>query len=477
MSLTKKIAHNTAIQIVGKASSNFLGVVAIALMTRTLGPEGFGGYTAAASFLQFFAALVDGGLNVLAGQMLGEILDTDPEKISKENRLLGTMMRVRIVMAIVLYGVSIGFSYLFPYDATIRGGIALLTIGFVFISLQQLIQGLFQREMQMQHVMWAENLARTVFLIGMVVLFWQHGGLMAALAVAVIGHVVNFWWLWLKTKQLLPGHFEFDRTLLPEIWHRTWPLGLSLLFNLIYWKADALIMSWSRPMAEVGLYGAAYRVLEVMVQLPLLFAGLVLPILSGAWALGDQERFKRMLQKSLDILLLAGLPLFVGTLFVSREVMRVLAGADFIAAGDPLRVLMLANLMIFVGSLLTHAVVALQEQRRMLKFYGITAILSLIGYWLLIPRFGMIAAAWLTVMSEALIVFSSWWSVRRVTGFQFSFGRIGRIALATFIMALFLWWGQDFNFWIQLFGAVAVYGAAAFVFQAVEPGVVREVIG
>jgi len=368
-------------------------------------------------------------------------------------------------------------SYLFPYDAAVRSGIALLTIGFFFISLQQLIQGLFQREMVMQHVMWAENLARTVFLIGMAVLMWQHGGLLAALAVAVAGHVVNFLWLWFKTKRLLPGIWEFDRSLLPILWHRAWPLGLSLLFNLIYWKADSLIMSWTRPLSEVGLYGAAYRVLEVTVQMPLLFAGLILPILSGAWAMQNAERFHRMLQKSFDLVVVAGAPLFIGTLFVSAEIMRILAGPEFIAAGEPLKVLMLANLMIFVGSLLTHAVVALQQQRHMLKFYGITAILTLVAYWFLIPRYGMMAAAWLTVFSESLIVVGSAWSVARASKFVPSFGRATRTALACGVMAIFLWLGGDLNFWVQLIGAASIYGLAALVFQAIEPGVVREALG
>lgn len=475
MSLTKKIAHNTAIQIIGKTASNFLGVVAIAILTRTLGPEGFGAYTAIIAFLQFIAALVDGGLNVLIGQMLGEIADNDPERRVKEGKIVGTLMRLRIIMAAGLYLVAIGLVFLFPYDETLRAGIGFMTIGFFFISLQQLAQGFFQREMQMQDVMWAENAGRIIFLAGMIAVAWIHSGLFAVLAVSISGSIVNFAWLWLRRRRYLPELF-WDPSLLPIIWHRTWPLGFSLLFNLIYWKADSLILSWTRPLVEVGLYGAAYRVLEVTVQLPLLFAGLILPILSGAAALGDFGRFKRMLQKSFDLMLAAGLPLLVGTLFLAPEIMTVLAGREFTSAGGALKILMLANLMIFVGSLLTHAVVALQAQRRMLKFYGGTALVTLTGYWLLIPRFGMTAAAWLTVISETLVVAGSLWSLNRVTNFWPRFGRPLRAILASGVMALFLWLGAGLNFWLQLFGAAAVYSLAAFIFQAIEPGVVREVL-
>ena len=59
MTLARHVAWNTAIQILGKALSTLLGVVALGLVTRTLGTEGFGAYTTVNSFLQVFGVVVD----------------------------------------------------------------------------------------------------------------------------------------------------------------------------------------------------------------------------------------------------------------------------------------------------------------------------------------------------------------------------------------------------------------------------------
>ena len=50
MSLKRVIAHNTLIQIVGKTISVLLGLLAVAIMTRSLGVEQFGWYVTAAGF-------------------------------------------------------------------------------------------------------------------------------------------------------------------------------------------------------------------------------------------------------------------------------------------------------------------------------------------------------------------------------------------------------------------------------------------
>jgi len=72
MSLTKSIAKNTIIQIIGKAVSTLLGLVAVAIMTRALGAEKFGWYITATGFLQFVGIFSDFGFTVLTAKMLSE---------------------------------------------------------------------------------------------------------------------------------------------------------------------------------------------------------------------------------------------------------------------------------------------------------------------------------------------------------------------------------------------------------------------
>ena len=51
MSLTKKIALNTAIHTIGKFGASFIGIFVVAILTRYLGVEGYGAYTTIFAYL------------------------------------------------------------------------------------------------------------------------------------------------------------------------------------------------------------------------------------------------------------------------------------------------------------------------------------------------------------------------------------------------------------------------------------------
>jgi O-antigen/teichoic acid export membrane protein len=54
MNLSTKVAYNTIIQILSKAAATVMGLVAVGIMARHLGAEGFGEYTTIVTFLTFF---------------------------------------------------------------------------------------------------------------------------------------------------------------------------------------------------------------------------------------------------------------------------------------------------------------------------------------------------------------------------------------------------------------------------------------
>ena len=67
MTEIQKIAHNTLIQVIGKAVTVGLGLLAFAIITRTLGQDGFGQFTTVYGFLAVFGILVDLGLQMTTG--------------------------------------------------------------------------------------------------------------------------------------------------------------------------------------------------------------------------------------------------------------------------------------------------------------------------------------------------------------------------------------------------------------------------
>ncbi|MBU1705383.1 oligosaccharide flippase family protein [Patescibacteria group bacterium] len=73
MTSAAKFSQNMTIQIAGKIAAVFVGLGIMAILTRSLGPEGFGEYTTAVTFLQLFGVIVDFGLTLTLLVMISEV--------------------------------------------------------------------------------------------------------------------------------------------------------------------------------------------------------------------------------------------------------------------------------------------------------------------------------------------------------------------------------------------------------------------
>ena len=61
-SARRLVAANTAVQIAGKGVTLAIGLASIAIVTRYLGPDDYGRYTLALTYIQLFGVLADVGL-------------------------------------------------------------------------------------------------------------------------------------------------------------------------------------------------------------------------------------------------------------------------------------------------------------------------------------------------------------------------------------------------------------------------------
>lgn len=171
---------------------------------------------------------------------------------------------------------------------------------------------------------------------------------------------------------------------------------------MIYLRSDILILSLQRSQAEVGIYGAAYKILDVLTQAPIMFMGLMLPILTQLWVHKKKDQFKRMLEKSFHIFMIIGMPIIAGGLALAHPIMRLIAGESFAASGTVAQILFLALIGGFLGALFGHVIVAINKQKHVIWIYTLVAAFALTGYLITIPTLGMVGAAWVTVAAELL---------------------------------------------------------------------------
>ncbi len=459
MNLSKKIALNTIVQIASKIISTLLGLFAVAIMARHLGQEGFGEYTTIITFISFFAVVADLGLTLVTVQMIS-VENADQDKI------LSNLFTLRLVSAVFFLGLAPLFIWLFPYPSVVKTGVVLATLSFLFPALNQVLVGLFQKNLSMSYVSLAEIAGRLILAVGVLMSARLGFGLYGMLYALVISSAVNFLILFVFSKKYAKISINYDWQFWREIVKKTWPIGLTIFLNLIYLRADTVILSLTKSQSQVGIYGAAYKVIDVLITLPFIFAGIVLPIMTAGWR-ANRENFNQVLQKSFDLMALLALPLVVGAQFISTRIMTLVAGREFAISGAVLRVLILAAGIIFIGTVFSHAVIAIDRQKKIIAAYLFVALTALAGYFIFIPRFSYFGAAWVTVYSELAIACASFFLVWRSTAFRPRLTVAFRAAIASFFMAALLWLARGINLTLLIGLAVLLYFSCLIWFKAI----------
>jgi len=468
MSLLSSIAKNTFYQAFSKFFGAIVGLLTVGLMTRYLGQTGYGYYTTIVAFLQLFGVLVDFGLQMTTTKILSEP-NTD------NNHIFGNIFTLRIISSVFFLGSAVLIVWLIPYPLIIKQGITIASLSFFFISLQSIFISIFQKNLAMAKVALAEIWTRSIALIGIWLAVYYDLGLLYIIAAIVVGNAISCGILFLASFKYIRLQPAINFSVWKKIWSTTWPLAITIALTLIYFRADTVILSLFRPQNEVGLYGATYKVLEVLVQFPYLFLGLILPLLSNFF-ITNRKMFNAIIQKGFDFLIILVLPMIFAIFFLGEKIMVFIAGPEFLISGILLKILILAVALIYIGALFGYAIVSANLQKKMIKFYILDAIISIILYLIFIPIFSYWAAAYITIITELIITLASYYILKKYTHITIDLQILPKVILASFMMSLFIWLLISQNLFTIIIVGMIVYFWSLYMFKGFSKAMVLDII-
>lgn len=396
MNIGQKILLNSLFHIAGKAIAAVLGVVAIGLMTRYLGSTGFGQYTTVTSFVLFFAILGNFGLNAITPQMLAE------KKYPKE-KIVGTLLMLRFLISFGVLATAPIIGIFFPYDAVVKVGIVIAVASFLFVSMYEILVGFFQQQLKMHYVAMADIVDRIVLLTTVYLTITYDLGLLFIIGSVLLANAATMLFLFAMTRRQITIDWSINTAMWRSVIKKAWPLAVTIGLNLIYLRSDTLILSLFQPQSDVGIYGAAYKVLDILTMLPMMIGGLMMPLFTETWTQKNMALFKSSFQKSFNVMTMIGVPIFIGGYMLAAPLMAALAGPEFTASGAPLRYLLFAELMIFMNAMFGFAIIAMDRQKDAIRGYALAAAIGIVGYFAVIPTLNYMGAAVITIITEAIV--------------------------------------------------------------------------
>jgi lipopolysaccharide exporter len=387
----RQIASNISTQLVMRLIAMPLGAITVPLTVRTLGASSFGVWAAASAYVSIVGTLTDLGLTTVAMQRMA----AEPER---ESEWLGALAGMRLLLAVVAAVVcAVGVPIFLPSGHAVAwiltltifssGGSALMA---VFNS--RLRSGLALSFNMLQGFLWA----------GLTIAFFLTGASVVAFAIGYVAVLAIVCTMQVRAAQRY-AHIAWraGRALWRPLMKVAVPLGIASVLITIYYQIDSVLLLRLSSAEETGFYSAAYRFLSPLLLLPAAVMSSFFPVLSAAQA-HDPDRVRRLVQRAAELMTIISLPILAGTIALSDPIVHALYGPGYERTAQVLPVLMIAFVSICFGSLAGFLAPLLNLTWRLAIYSAIGAIANVVLNILLIPRYGALGAAWVTVVTEVL---------------------------------------------------------------------------
>lgn len=449
--IAKRVAYNTVVQFAGRIAVAVLAIITTRLIAERLGVHDYGRYTTIFAYITFFGAMADFGFFWYLVREVSKDKD-QTEKIT------ANVLTIRTLFALGVVAIGTIMAFAVPnYDPVVRYGIVLVALSSLWVSISNTLIGVFQANQRMDYPVINEVVGRIGSLIVVYLVIRSGWDLLpiviGSLSGGLIVFLLNAWFVRRYTRL----RFGFDRGLWKEIMRENTTLGLSILLSIVYFKIDSVILSILKPSTDVGIYGAPYRVVEILLAFPAMFMGAVFPDLARLIHEENLEKVKIVLQKAFDLLVVAGWGITVSVIVLAGPIIHFTTKGEEsflttstitlfnqpITAAITLQILAVAVGIAFLGNFFFSAIVAHGAQKQLIFSNLVNSLVNIGLNLIFIPILTYVGAASVTIISELIVVGFGTAILRRRLGFAPSLRSLWLSGVISIFLGVFLYLIRD----------------------------------
>ncbi len=462
-----RIVRTAALQIGGRAGNIALGVAAVALLARALGPDDFGVWSTAFAFVGIFGFLTDFGLVRVATQRMA----ADPEH---EDRWLGALIATVAIASLGAFAITIAAIPLLADEDHIFAVTGLLALT-ILNSAPGALLAVFDSRVRAGVRIAVITANSVAWLAAICVLYVTDAGVVSFAIAFVVISALTAALEWGVTKRFARISIRAGRKFWRPLVVQALPLGLAGVLVTVYYRIDSVIVFNISGPDEAGVYGAAYRFIDPIHFLPMSIMAAAFPVMSALYT-SDRDRLRRLVQRAGEYLIVAAMGALAVTIVLAGPVIEALLGSGYERSATVLPILMLAFAFMSIGYLSGSLTPIVGKQWRLVWIAAGGAVLNVVLNLILVPPYGAVGASWATVATELIVNAWSLTVVFGALGFRPGISKPIRIIVAAIAL-----WGATaaialLSPAIALVAAGPIYAALLFGLRAVDPDDVRDLL-
>lgn len=404
-----RVIRGSAWRVGANAAGTLMGLATATLLLRHLGVEESGRYVTVISLVAIPVFMTDIGLNVTGSRELA--LSEPGDRPALMANLLGQRL---LSMPVALLAI-VAFAELAGYPTRMVLGTALAGAGVLMVGLVNARLLPLTVELRNAGLALVDFTKQAVGLAGVALLVALDAHLLAFFAIQIVVGlaVVALVPLLADSRAFVLPRFDWPRQRL--LMASAFPMAAALGLGQVYFRLVIVLMSLISNPTQTGYFGGSLRAMETLVNIPILVAGVALPLLVAA-ARDDLPRLRYAIGGLSEGAVIAGVLLVLVTIRAAEPVMAIIGGNAFRPAGAVLRIQVAALLFIALYQIWTAALLALGRQRELI----FTNLVALVGVGVfaavLVPQFGARGGAAASVLGDALLASLIYWRLHAASG-------------------------------------------------------------
>jgi len=467
------IARNTAATLAGQIVLKIAAFAFAVFVVRRLGAEDFGRYSAAMAYAFICAMLSDLGTSSLAVREMAR----QPEDIPW---IVPNVMAIRAILSLFVIVATTMSAWWLGKQPDMVLGIFIASLGMLFYAFQGPLDALLIARERLYFSSLFNVFNQITFItLGTIALIGGAGyiGLLLAMlaGIAVMGGASYY-----VIRRVLGIQFVRPD---PRRWRgllwASLPFGIIGVIAEFSRRFDIVFMSFVLTYAAVGWFNVPFNLIVMMLMVAQSLALAIYPTMVRTYNSG-RGSIQDTFQRAMRYLFLLSLPMAVGGTLLAQPIILTLYGANYSEAVPVMQVMVWALPSMFLAEILGRTSITMHLERRAAAVIAINAIITVGLDLLLIPRFGVIAATWVMVISQGINTLLSIIVIGPGLVFQGQIGPFTRVLLAGSVMGCAVWGLEtvlgmsSINPLVALLVLVVsgalVYGIAVFAFRAISSG-------
>jgi O-antigen/teichoic acid export membrane protein len=421
-----RVINNSAALLLLDILSKAVPLVVFPAVVRALGPTAYGQVGFATAVAGFFGLLASPGFTTYAAREAAK----DEGQV---NFLVQHVLGARIAFGVLSYALLIVFALTFaPHDFTTR--LLIVLSGLVFLVSSVDVQWVFTARSRMWMVALRGAVGQLIY-GGLILAFIRRpADAWIVPAAAVLSLLAGMLLIW------LPARREYRipwPVISPGVWRSFLPvcliMGFASMMSMIYDQIDTVMLRYMRSERELGLYVASYSMMTISMSFALILGQVFFPLLSQTTG-QDRENEQRYLGWLWQATIGLALPIATGGFILAEPLTRLVLGSQYTGAATLFRWLMLTVVAGPMASYFGSQLIPIARERKYLAAVVAGAAVSVVLNFLLIPRYGAIAAAFTTAISQTVVAFMNYYFVRDLRRPSL-FGALGLSVTGSAIMA------------------------------------------